>query len=136
MAAYRIVGYTGCGFHQCAVDAARNASVSVDVVELRDHATFLHYLSTAPSNMSSLLGAHSTSPAIFLLPAGTTKDSLASTPATSFVGGCDDLLVRLGVDTSLITDTSSRDPASVLCYFEKLQRENSFVIWVLWRGVW
>lgn len=136
MTAYRIVGYAGCGFHQRAVAAARTASAAVDVVELQDHASFLRYLLTDPSNMSTLLGAHRTSPAVFLLPTDVDAHSLATTPVASFVGGCDDLLDQLGVDTTPISDTSSRDPASVLDYFEKVQREKSFVIWVLWRGVW
>ena len=28
----------------------------------------------------------------------------------------------------------SRSPAGVLSYFEQMQREKSFVVWVLWRG--
>ena len=130
--AYRIAGYAGCGFYQRAVEAAAQAGAAADVVELADRTAFIGYL--ARPDVAPLLGHHRTSPAVFLLPRGAAVT--AATPAASLVGGCDALRERLGSSTSRAPDTSSRDPASVLSHFKKLQREKDFVIWVLWRGVW
>ena len=138
---YRIVGFAGCGYHQRAVEAAAAAGAAADVVELPDRRAFQQYLKRA--DVAPLLRAHRTSPAVFLLPPATAgaadaaSASSASSAAapSSFVGGCDALLARLRT-TVAVADTSSRSPAGVLSYFEQLQREKSFVVWVLWRGIW
>jgi hypothetical protein len=135
---YRIVGFAGCGYHQRAVEAATAAGAAADVVELPDRRAFQQYLKRA--DVAPLLRAHRTSPAVFLLPAtagaadAASASSASSAAPSSFVGGCDALLARLG--TVAAADTSSRSPAGVLSYFEQMQREKSFVVWVLWRGIW
>ena len=126
---YRIVGFADCGYHQRAVKAAAQAGVTADVVELADRRAFQQYLKRA--DVAPLLGTHRTSPAVFSLPAG------AETAAATFVGGCDDLIARLGAAAApSMADTSSRSPADVLKFFEGAQRDNAFVVWLLWRGIW
>ena len=89
---YRIVGFAGCGYHERAVAAAARAGLVADVVQLPDRRAFQRYLKRG--DVAQLLGAHHTSPAVFLLP----TDLAADEKAVTFVGGCDDLLERLRAD--------------------------------------
>ena len=132
---YRIVGFTGCGYHQRAVKAAAQAGVATDVVDLPDRNAFQQYLKRA--DIAPLLGTHRTSPAVFLLPAGAAATDPTAVPM--FVGGCDALLARLraaAVANPVDATPPSRSPAAVLKYFEEAQRNKAFVVWLLWRGTW
>ena len=128
-AAYRVVGFAGCGFHKRAVDTLAAAAISADVVTLPDRVSFQRYLRRA--DVRPLIDAHRTSPVVFKLD----NDPVA---AASLLGGCDELLAHLRDCGAYAPprDRSSRSPAGVLAYFRTLQREKRFVVWVLWRGPW
>jgi glutaredoxin len=121
--AFTVVGYTGCGYFDRAVEACEESGTTAAVIELVTRGEFHDWLATtAPATARG----HRTSPAVF-----------AGEPSTAeFIGGCDDLLSRLGMEAEEMDMTGTLSPAAVQAKFHDLQEQHSFVIYVLWRGLW
>lgn len=132
-----VLGYDGCGYYTRAVEAATEAGIEFWPTKFDSREQFQDYISA--QNISTKIKHHRSSPVVFELaaqsmPATRTPrnvldaDVLAS---ATFVGGCDDLLRRLGL--SLDDGAPSRSPSQVFKYFESVQKSNHFVLWILWR---
>ena len=119
-----VVGYTGCGYFDRAVEACEESGTpAAAVIELATRGEFHEWLATMPA-----AEGHRTSPAVFAGEPGGGSAEL--------IGGCDDLLARLGMAAEEMDMTGTLSPAAVRAKFHELQEKNSFVLYVLWRGLW
>ena len=135
-----ILGYDGCGYYDRAVKAANEAGVECWPTKFATREQFLaHIISTG--GMAAKIKLHRTSPvvlelAVQSLPAARTSRTVLDADTLSsaaFIGGCDELLERLGVFSDVDVGPPSRPPSEVFKYFESLQQTNHFVLWILWR---
>ena len=127
-----IIGYDGCGYFDRAVEAARDAGVEHSATSLPSSAAFHAHLGGFDAELARVIGGHKTSPLVLEL----THPGPALSGA-ALIGGCDDLLGRLGVALRKPEPIpSSLAPRGVARAFRRYQRDNHFVLWVLWRGAW
>jgi len=125
---YLIAGYSGCGYYHEAIKQANENNIQINIKEFADRKSFKKYINTDEIRESIGL-KHHTSPVIWEI-----KDNITST----FVGGSNDFLEHLNIKptTTLAEDRSSMNHMEVFDYFNKMQKNHKFVIWVLWRGIW
>ena len=133
-----VVGFTGCGYFERAVESAEAApNVELTAKELPTRDAFREYLSQ-PS-VAEKIGTHKSSPAVFLyddkVPVVDSGDIVIPPSTSTFLGGCDDLLKWLKADPPN-QESETLSPDALLELFHKKQREHSFVLWVLFRGLW
>lgn len=122
-AALTVAGYTGCGYFDRAVEACHESGTTAAVIELATRDEYHDWLAKIPA-----ADGHLTSPAVFV--------GEPSSTAAEFIGGCDDLLKWLGAEAQKMDMTGTLSPAAVRAKFHDLQQQHSFVIYVLWRGLW
>ena len=121
-----------------AIDAAATAGLQSHVTTVSDRTAFQKILTSSAVVAALGTAIHRTSPIIF-----DQQTATNSLTGATLIGGCDDLKRRIGAATTVDeqraarqNDTSSRTPAQIAAYFHQMQKQHSFVVWVLWRGVW